>query len=259
MIRYIEVSRKNLVGKTKAQSPARYKRRLGYKPMNFKGVDVDKLFESDILVLSVPVGDYICTIAYKGVLQNLKSVIEDQPKPNVTLQSVIKAVTRSIDNTDILVDCTCPDFIYRYAYWATQYGYKYGKPENRPSKITNPDDKIGAMCKHITALLANKKWLVKIASTVNEYIKVYTDDIREILGLSEDEFIVNPGKIPKGSKFNKNTGKYEIPGNTNSKEFSNKPDSSTNDFKNKDDESEEFGPDDSDNLDLNTDDSDNRN
>lgn len=253
MIIYItEVSRKNLVGKTKIQSPARYKRRLGYKAKNFKGIDVEKLFESDILVLSVPVGDYICTIAYKGVLQNLKSVIEDQPKPNVTLQSVIKAVTRSIDNTDILVDCTCPDFRYRYAYWATQYGYKYGTPENRPSKITNPDDKIGAMCKHITALLANKKWLVKIASTVNEYIKAYTDDARKILGLSDDEFIVNRGKIPKGSKFNKNTGKYEIPGNTNSEDNNEDSNDTANKFSNKpsdesSDDEEEFGPKDNDN------------
>lgn len=207
-----EISRKNLVGKTKSQSPQRYNRRLGYKPTDFRGVNVEKLLQSDILVIKVPVGDYICTVAYKGVLENLKSVLKRQPKPNVTLQSVIKAVTMSIDDTDLLVDCTCFDFKYRYAYWSSKYGYKYGEPETRPPKITNPDDNIGSMCKHLTALLSNKKWLVKIASTVNEYIKIYTDDVRKILKLSPDEFIVNKDyKIPKGSKFNKSTGKYELP------------------------------------------------
>lgn len=60
------------------------------------------------------------------------------------------------------------------------------------------------MCKHLTALLSNKRWLVKVASIVNEYIKAYPDDIRKQLGLSEDEFIVNvPGR--PSSKTGRNT------------------------------------------------------
>lgn len=232
-----EISRKNLVGKTKSQSPDRYNRRLGYHAKSYKGIDVERLLNDDIIIIKVPVGDYMCTIAYKGVLKHLLEVLKKQPKPNVTLQSVIKALSDAFDDTDILVDCTCPDFVYRYAYWATKYGYKYGKPETRPSDITNPDDKLGAMCKHLTALLANKRWLVKIASTLNEYIKNNQSNIRKALGLKDDEFIINKGKIPKGSKFNKSTGKYELPDNSASK-ASDKNDIKTNTFSNepKDDE-----------------------
>lgn len=207
-----EISRKNLVGKSKSQSPDRYNRRLGYSPKSYKGIDISRLFNDDILIIKVPVGDYTCTVAFKGMLQHLKDVVDKQPKPTITLQTVIKAMNIAIDDTDLLVDCTCPDFVYRFAYWATKYGYKYGKPETRPSKITNPDDKLGAMCKHLSALLSNKKWITKMASTLNSFIKENIDKIRDFLGVSEDELTAaKPSKIAKGSKFNKKTGKYELP------------------------------------------------
>lgn len=135
-----EIDRKNLVGKVKAQSPDRYNRRLSYHPSSYIEIDLEQLLTKDSLVAKLPVGDYTCTVAYAGVLSQLSDVLKKQPRPNVTLQSVIRAITQSIDKTDILVDCTCADFVYRYAYWATKYGYKYGKPETRPTKITNPDD-----------------------------------------------------------------------------------------------------------------------
>ena len=207
-----EITRKNLVGKSKSQSPDRFNRRLGYSPKSYKGIDISRLFNEDILIIEVPVGDYVCTIAFKGMLQHLKDIVDKQPKPTVTLQTVIKAMNVAIDNTDLLVDCTCPDFVYRFAYWATKYGYKFGKPEKRPSKITNPDDELGAMCKHLNALLSNKKWITKMASTLNQFIKENIDKIREFLGVSEDDFTAaKPSRIPKGSKFNKSTGKYELP------------------------------------------------
>ena len=62
-----------------------------------------------------------------------------------------------------------------FAYWATENGYKYGEPETRPSDITNPDDALGATCKHLDLLLSNKRWLTKAASVVNAFIKAYPD------------------------------------------------------------------------------------
>ena len=206
---FLEVDRKNLVGKTKKQSPGRYARRVGYKPLSFRSISFDSLFKKDEFIINVPVGDYICTIAFKGLMEQLKYVLNHQPKPNLTLQTVIKAIARAIDAEDILVDCTCPDFKYRFAYWATKYGYKYGKPENRPAKITNPNDKLGAMCKHLTSILSNKKWTVKVASVLNEFIKAYPNEVQEFLGLEDDEFIINDPKaksiINKKRNLKKNT------------------------------------------------------
>lgn len=190
-----EVSRKNLVGKTKVQSPQRYNKRLGYRMLSHSLVDPNTLLKNDFLITRAKVGDYNVYIAYSGVLSKLKNIVTKKRIPNVTLQNVIKAVTKAIDETDVFVHCSCPDWRYRFSFWATQHGYKFGKPESRPAKITNPNDKIGAMCKHITALLSNKKWLIKVASSVNAFIKAYYEDVLEVLDLSPEEFIINvPGR-----------------------------------------------------------------
>lgn len=248
---YVEVDRKNLVGKTKKQSPGRYARRTGYKPLSFRSISFDSLFKKDEFVINVPVGDYICTIAFKGLMEQIRYVLKHQPKPNFTLQTVIKAISRAIDAEDILVDCTCPDFIYRFAYWATKYGYKYGKPENRPTKITNPNDKLGSMCKHLMSLLANKKWLVKVASVINEFAKAYPDDFLDYLDMDDEVVINTPGKKRRDRNLKKTTvlpdkdpeeleptDPDEENTEDNESEFSNKDDEK--EFSNTDDSDEEL-------------------
>ena len=142
---------------------------------------------------------------YNHRISSIELINYENPIPVYDL-TVDKWNNFYVDSGVILHNC------YRFAYWATKYGYKYGKPETRPSKITNPDDKLGAMCKHLSALLSNKKWITKMASTLNSFIKENIDKIREFLGVSEDELTAaKPSKIPKGSKFNKSTGRYELP------------------------------------------------
>lgn len=192
----LEVSRKNMVGKTKVQSPERYNKRLHYHASGYD-IDFEQLLSSDFIVANVKVGDYICTVAYKGVLSKLADLVERSPQHYANIQMTIRALDQSIDEADVLVNCTCADFRYRFAYWATKYDYKYGAPETRPSDITNPNDKLGAVCKHLTAILANKRWLRKLASVLNNFIRENVDEIREVMGLSEDEFIVNPLRFGK--------------------------------------------------------------
>lgn len=186
-----EVDRKNLVGKIRKQSPKRYARRLGYHARAYSSyVDNDKFLKHDMAVIEVPVGDYICTIAFRGIIHKLIDVVKHQPNGNITLQSVIKAINKAVDETDVLVDCECADWKYRFSYWATKYGYKYGKPEFRPAKITNPDDNIGSMCKHLASILSNKQWMIKLSSIVNQMIKDNYDEIVRIYRLDPDEFFI---------------------------------------------------------------------
>lgn len=72
----------------------------------------------------------------------------------------------------------CPDWKYRFAYWATKDQIIAKDPENRPSDITNPTNKLGAGCKHVMLVLANVGWLIKVASVINNYIK-YMEKHRE--------------------------------------------------------------------------------
>lgn len=70
---------------------------------------------------------------------------------------------------------------------ATQFEYKYGKPENRPSNITNPGG-YGAVCKHLIALLSNKSWVSQVASTLQQWIIDEIEWVRDFLKMSEEEF-----------------------------------------------------------------------
>lgn len=173
-----EASRKDLVTKSRLQSKTRYKKRLSYQVSNFRGVDLKEMFENDYFVFKTPIKDYTCVIAFPGVFTQLRQVVKEThgDPSKINLQMVIKALRRAFDATDdVKVDCTCADWRYRFAYYATVNGYKYGTPETRPSDITNPDDALGATCKHLDLLLSNKRWLVKAASVVNSFIKTYPD------------------------------------------------------------------------------------
>lgn len=65
----------------------------------------------------------------------------------------------------------CPDARYRMAYNQTKNGYKAGYKETRASMITNPNDDLGAGCKHVMLVLANLNWAYQISSVINNYIK----------------------------------------------------------------------------------------
>ena len=68
----------------------------------------------------------------------------------------------------ILHNC---DFYYRFGFWSTRNGISSIEPQNIPSRITNPSDKLGAGCKHVLLVLSNNSWLLKCASVINNYIK----------------------------------------------------------------------------------------
>lgn len=54
-------------------------------------------------------------------------------------------------------------------YWATQNGYIVGDPENIPSDTTNPNDRYG-VCKHVSLVISDASWLVKVSSVIYNYI-----------------------------------------------------------------------------------------
>lgn len=85
---------------------------------------------------------------------------------------------------------------YRFAYQATQGGYKYGKPENRPAKITNPHD-YGALCKHLTSMLSNKKWLQQVSGTVMDFIVKRIDDVNKFLRPHPGEELTLPDELAR--------------------------------------------------------------
>ena len=79
---------------------------------------------------------------------------------------------------------------------ATQLDYKYGRPENRPAKITNPHD-YGSICKHLIAMLSNKKWLQQVSGTIMDFIEKNIDKVNEYLRPKEGQELTLPNELAR--------------------------------------------------------------
>ena len=137
----------------KGSDSSRMNKRTSYSSYRLVGVDTNELRRSGDLVLQFevksPEDSYKVSLKLLGY--QLYYDIYYQNTNNI-YSAINKALEWSLKNADIKVNCTCPDFKYRFAYVATQHDYKYGDPETRPAKVRNPNNK-GRVCKHILAVL----------------------------------------------------------------------------------------------------------
>lgn len=156
----------------------RYKRRLksSIAPSikHFNNMDMDKFFKTDTLDVSVDIkGEtniYKVRMSFVGTLEELHDFISKNNIEQVDRKMILKALMKAFNRDDVYINCTCPDFRYRFKYWATKKGLLIGDPENRPADITNPGDNKGPGCKHIILCLSDSSWLIKIASVIYNYI-----------------------------------------------------------------------------------------
>ena len=131
-----EASRNELLALTKSQTVTRYNKSEEYKGFTIKDIKTDEIFNKDMLVIECYVGKYIDVVALEDILIWVQMCAEQSTstKNQINSKVVTQAIMNSIDGMDILVDCSCPDFLYRFSYMATQLGYKYGKPQNERNK-----------------------------------------------------------------------------------------------------------------------------
>lgn len=94
----------------------------------------------------------------------------------LTLDKEVDVYDLSVEeNHNFLTDAgvilhNCPDFKYRFNFWATMKDINSGVPEKRPAKITNPRNSMGPGCKHIMLVLSNNSWLIKVARVINNWV-----------------------------------------------------------------------------------------
>ena len=188
-----EDSRSSLLAKSKHSKKGfeRFKKRVKSRVANsvkqFNQIDMNKLFKDNILTVDINVkgetDEYTVKISFGG----FKGLIQDQI--NKTDKFDLKAVTRALINgfnkDDVYIHCSCPDATFRHNYWQTKNKVSSGAPELRASNITNPNDDLGAGCKHVLLVLSNTSWILKVASTIYNYVnymekhynKLYVDII----------------------------------------------------------------------------------
>ena len=161
----------------------RYQRRLQSKIKSsinhFNNIDMNKFFKDDILDVSIDVQgetrSYVVRLSFYGTLDELHNFmgVDD----SFDRKTILKALTRAFNRDDVYMNCSCPDFHYRHAYWATQNDLIVGTKEDRPNRFdwTNKDDDMGPACKHITLTLTDSSWLIKVASVIYNYINYMKD------------------------------------------------------------------------------------
>lgn len=180
-----EVSRNELLAKTKGETITRYKKSAQYKGFSLVDIDINSLLRNNTIVLVCRVGDYLDYIQLEDVLYWIQIVAEKSENRQINNKVVTEALMNAIDGMDIKVDCECGDWRFRLKYQATEWGYNYGRPETRPANIRNPNG-FGALCKHLTAVLSNKKWLQQVASFLMDWCSKNIEQINNFLKLTDE-------------------------------------------------------------------------
>lgn len=182
-----EASRNELLAKAKAETITRYNKSAGYKGFSLVDIDTTAVKTRDVIIITNRVGDYFDTIELEDILYWVGLEVDNTRDKKMGLEVVRRALLGAMDGMDIKVDCECGDWKYRFKYMATILDYNYGKPENRPSNITNPNG-YGALCKHLISLLSNKSWVKQVASTLQQWIVDNIEWVRDFLKVKEEDF-----------------------------------------------------------------------
>ena len=250
----LEDTRTMLVGKSRNagqyQDQSRGKNRFERKKYSqvaktvkqYNTIDMNKLFKEDILEVSVPVvgehDSYTVSVKMEGVVKEIAANIKNN-KNQLEYRTVVQAITKIFNSSNIWVKCTCKDYKYRFAHWNIVNNVSVDDSASDPGPgrgIVNPKDDKGRGCKHVLLVLANGDWLMKVASVINNYIhyaeeklqkpflklifpKLYGYPAEEMVeqGLVDsDEYLdSSAGLIDAINDYGKNRGKYNKGSNKN--------------------------------------------
>ena len=212
-----EVSRNTLLGITKSEPDLRVKARreqdpngphsnreqrsAGYKGFSVKNIDTTNVLSGNSLVVQLGVGNYNDIVELEDILYWVQISAENTnsyTKNQINTKVVTQALMNSIDGMDINLDCSCADWQYRFAYQATVLGYKYGDKEGRPNEDirANPENR-GGVCKHLYAVLSNKRWLQQVTSKFMDWLVENIDGVNKYLGLKGDKVLTLPNELAR--------------------------------------------------------------
>lgn len=147
----------------------------------FNQIDMNSVFKQDILKVSIPVvgetDEYTVTIKLEGVIAEIQKNIKNNGN-KLEFKTVIQAITKVFNTSDVWVKCTCSDFKYRFAHHLIVHNMSVDDSSQDPGPgkgIANPNDDKGRGCKHVLHCLANGNWMMKVASVVLQY-SLYMDE-----------------------------------------------------------------------------------
>lgn len=183
----LEANRTSLIAQSRQAGPYKNKERgvnrferkkyskIANAVKNYNEIDMNKLFKQDILQVNIPVvgenDEYTVTIKLERVISELQKNIKNNNN-KLEFRSIIQALTKVFNTSDVYIKCTCPDAKYRFAHWNILKNVSVDDSSNDPGPgkgIANPNDDKGRGCKHMLLVLANGDWMMKVASVINNY------------------------------------------------------------------------------------------
>ena len=170
-----EVTRWEIIRRSQREAPIRFQKKANYRAKDFNNVDFKDLFENDNFTWSSRVGDYVVTISFEGAFDLLQYQLKSMKGKNrwkrINHRMLVDVLSKALDTEDLFIDCTCPDFQFRFSYWCTQADCKYGLQQNRPPTVRNVKNNHGYCCKHILAVLYGKRWVPAAAKSWLDFIR----------------------------------------------------------------------------------------
>ena len=182
-----EITRWDIIKRSQRESPERFLKKKFYKAKDFNNVDFENLFSNDSFVWNSRVGDYIVTVSFEGAFSNLYQKIRSWSGKNrwkkITLKILTDCLSKALDEEDLQVNCTCPDFTYRFSYWLSRpdIDAKYGTKQNVAPKVRNVKNNKGYVCKHLLSVLYGKRWVPAAAKAWLSYIQANPELAEELI------------------------------------------------------------------------------
>lgn len=220
------ISKSRNAGKYKDQS--RGKNRFERKRLSkiaktvkqYNQINMNKLFKEDLLIVNIPVqgetDQYTVSIKLDGVIAEIAKNIKNNNN-KFEYKTVIQALTKVFNTTNVYVKCTCPDHTYNFSHWNIVNNVSVDDTASDPGpgkNIRNPDDNKGRGCKHILLVLANLDWLMKVASVINNYVHYAEEHLQKpflkiifpkLYGIPADE-VVEQGLVDDDKYLDSSTG-----------------------------------------------------
>lgn len=200
-----EVTRWEIIRKSQRESPMRFKKMKLYKAKDFNNVDFESLFTTDTFTWKSRVGDYIVTISFEGAFSNLYTQVGSWSGKNrwkkIDLKLLTKCLSKSLDEDDLYIDCTCPDFCLHedtliksldgniYTIKQMYNNFKNGDDIWVYSTDENGDFKPG----HVSDV-----W---ISGYSNEMIKITLDNDKEILTTPNHLYMLRNGEYMRADEL----------------------------------------------------------
>ena len=100
----------------------RVKSRVATSTRQYNKINMNQLFKDNILTVNIEVqgetNDYIVSISFGGFLDKIQEQLE-RANSVLDLRIIIRALIDAFNSDNVYIHCSCPDWQYRMAYWAT--------------------------------------------------------------------------------------------------------------------------------------------